>query len=59
MWCFARTLLRDVEEVCDEVVIMQDGLIVHQSNLEEERRSNRRFVELEVSGDDYRAGGLN
>jgi ABC-2 type transport system ATP-binding protein len=45
-------LLRDVEEVCDEVVIMNDGLIVHQSNLEEERRSNRRFVELEVSGDD-------
>ena len=45
-------LLRDVEEVCDEVVIMKDGLIVHQSNLEEERRSNRRFVELEVSGDD-------
>jgi ABC-2 type transport system ATP-binding protein len=45
-------LLRDVEEVCDEVVIMKDGLVVHQSNLEEERRSNRRFVELEVSGDD-------
>jgi ABC-2 type transport system ATP-binding protein len=45
-------LLRDVEEVCDEVVIMKDGLIVHQANLEEERRSNRRFVELEVSGDD-------
>jgi len=45
-------LLRDVEEVCDEVVIMKDGLIVHQSNLEEERRSNRRFAELEVSGDD-------
>ena len=45
-------LLRDVEEVCDEVVIMKDGLVVHQSNLEEERRSNRRFVELEVFGDD-------
>jgi len=45
-------LLRDVEEVCDEVVIMKDGLIVHQANLEEERRSNRRFAELEVSGDD-------
>lgn len=45
-------LLRDVEEVCDEVVIMKDGLVVHQANLEEERRSNRRFVELEVSGGD-------
>jgi ABC-2 type transport system ATP-binding protein len=45
-------LLRDVEEVCDEVVIMKDGLIVHQADLEAERRSNRRFAELEVAGDD-------
>jgi len=45
-------LLRDVEQVCDEVVIMKDGLIVHSCNLEEERRSNRRFVELEVTGND-------
>jgi ABC-2 type transport system ATP-binding protein len=45
-------LLRDVEEVCDEVVIMKDGLVVHQADLEEERRSNRCFVELEVGGDD-------
>lgn len=47
-------LLRDVEQVCDEVVIMKDGGIVHECNLEEERRSNRRFVELEVTGDDAR-----
>jgi ABC-2 type transport system ATP-binding protein len=45
-------LLRDVEQVCDEVVIMKDGLIVHQCNLEEERRSNKCFVELEVIGND-------
>ncbi len=45
-------LLRDVEQVCDEVVIMKDGLIVHECNLEEERRSNRSFVELEVAGND-------
>ena len=45
-------LLRDVEQVCDEVVIMKDGMIVHECNLEEERRSNRSFVELEVTGDD-------
>ena len=45
-------LLRDVEQVCDEVVILKDGAIVHHCNLEEERRSNRRFVELEVTGDD-------
>ncbi|MCC7234992.1 MAG: ABC transporter ATP-binding protein [Bryobacterales bacterium] len=45
-------LLRDVEEVCDEVVILKDGVIAHHANLEEERRANRRFVELEVAGDD-------
>jgi len=45
-------LLRDVEQVCDEVVIMKDGLIVHTCNLEEERRSNKCFVELEVTGND-------
>ena len=47
-------LLRDVEEVCDEVVILNDGRIVHQANLEEERLINRRFIELEVYGDDGR-----
>ena len=45
-------LLRDIEQVCDEAVIMKDGAIVHHCNLEEERRSNRCFVELEVTGDD-------
>ncbi len=45
-------LLRDIEQVCEEAVILKDGEIVHHCNLEEERRSNRRFLELEVSGDD-------
>ena len=45
-------LLRDVEQVCDEVVIMKDGMIAHECNLEEERRSNKCFVELEVTGQD-------
>jgi ABC-2 type transport system ATP-binding protein len=45
-------LLRDVEEVCDEAVILKDGGIVHHANLEEERRANLRFVELEVAGAD-------
>jgi ABC-2 type transport system ATP-binding protein len=45
-------LLRDIEQVCDEAVIMKDGMIVHHCDLEEERRSNRSFVELEVTGDD-------
>jgi ABC-2 type transport system ATP-binding protein len=44
-------LLRDVEEICEEVLILKDGRIVHYSNLEEERRANRRFVEIEPVGD--------
>jgi ABC-2 type transport system ATP-binding protein len=44
-------LLRDVEEVCEEVVILKEGRVVHYSNLNDERRSNRRFLELELQGD--------
>jgi ABC-2 type transport system ATP-binding protein len=44
-------LLRDVEETCEEVLILKEGRIVHYSNLEEERRANRRFVEMEPVGD--------
>jgi ABC-2 type transport system ATP-binding protein len=45
-------LLRDVEETCEEVLILKQGRIVHYSNLEEERSANKRFVELETVGDD-------
>ena len=44
-------LLRDVEETCEEVLILKDGRIVHYSNLEVERSANRRFVEMEPIGD--------
>src|SRR3989442_4759366 len=43
-------LLRDVEECCDEVLILKDGHIAAFCNLEEERRANRRFLELETRG---------
>src|SRR5271168_5219445 len=33
-------LLRDVEETCEEVMILKQGRIVHYANLEEERRAN-------------------
>jgi len=45
-------LLRDVEETCEEVLILKQGRIVHSSNLEEERKANKRFVELEAYGSD-------
>jgi ABC-2 type transport system ATP-binding protein len=41
-----------VEETCDEVVILKQGRIVHIANLEEERRANKRFVEVETYGED-------
>ena len=44
-------LLRDVEECCDEVLILKDGEIAHYCNLEEERRANRKFIEVETRGD--------
>jgi ABC-2 type transport system ATP-binding protein len=45
-------LLRDVEETCEEVLILKQGRIVHYSNLEQERKANLRFVEIETQGDD-------
>jgi ABC-2 type transport system ATP-binding protein len=44
-------LLRDVEECCDEVLILKDGLVASTCDLEAERRTNRKFLELEVGGD--------
>jgi ABC-2 type transport system ATP-binding protein len=43
-------LLRDVEECCDQVLILKDGNVAAFCNLEEERRSNLRFLELETRG---------
>ncbi len=44
-------LLVDVEECCDEILILRDGQIAVYCNLEEERRSNRKFLMLETRGD--------
>ncbi len=41
-------LLRDVEECCDEVLVLKAGRVAVYANLEEERRANRRLLELEV-----------
>ena len=43
-------LLRDVEDICDEVLILKRGRIAHYSDLNQERSANRRFVELEFYG---------
>jgi ABC-2 type transport system ATP-binding protein len=44
-------LLRDVEECCDQVLILKNGNIAAYCDLEEERRANRRFLELETRGE--------
>jgi ABC-2 type transport system ATP-binding protein len=43
-------LLRDVEETCDEVLILRNGRIASICNLAEERRANRKFLEMETFG---------
>jgi len=42
-------LLRDVEECCDQVLILKEGRIAAICNLEEERKANLKFLELEVT----------
>jgi ABC-2 type transport system ATP-binding protein len=43
-------LLRDIDETCDEVLILNKGRIAAISNIEEERRSHRNFIEMEMTG---------
>ena len=44
-------LLRDVEECCEEIVILKEGQLVTYCNLEEERKANKKFLMLETRGD--------
>src|SRR5918911_379092 len=48
-------LLRDVEECCDEILVLKDGRIAANCNLDEERKANRKFIELETRGGDRAA----
>jgi ABC-2 type transport system ATP-binding protein len=43
-------LLRDIDQTCDEVLILKEGRIAALCNIEEERRSHRNFIELEAVG---------
>ena len=43
-------LLKDIDETCDEVLILKNGRIASLCNIEEERRSNRSFIEMETVG---------
>jgi len=48
-------LLRDVEECCEEVLVLKDGQVAAYKNLEEERRANRKFLELEIRAENGHA----
>jgi ABC-2 type transport system ATP-binding protein len=41
-------LLRDVEECCEEVLVLKDGKVAVYADLAQERRANRRFLEVET-----------
>jgi ABC-2 type transport system ATP-binding protein len=43
-------LLRDVEAVCDEVIVLKQGRVATIADLAAERHSHRRFLELETRG---------
>ncbi len=44
-------LLRDVEECCQDVLILNQGDIAGCHNLEEEKESKFKFLEIEIQGD--------
>lgn len=48
----ASHLLQDIESCCDEVLVLKDGRIAKYCNLEEERRSNRQFLLIQLRGDE-------
>ena len=43
-------LLADIDETCDEVLILKQGRVAALRNIEEERRSNRNFIEMDTVG---------
>lgn len=45
-------LLKDVEECCDEVLILHQGQVVEQCDLGQARQVSSRFIELELAGDE-------
>jgi len=48
----ASHLLHDVESCCDEVLVLKQGKIATYCNLEAERRSNRKFLLMQIRGNE-------
>jgi ABC-2 type transport system ATP-binding protein len=52
-------LLADVEQICQEVVILKDGWLIADVDLDAQRRCDRRFLDVEVwDGADQFAGAM-
>ena len=49
---FSSHLLRDVEECCDEALVLKDGRVATHCDIERERRSNRKFLNLELQAEE-------
>jgi len=48
----ASHLLQDIEACCDEVLVLKGGKVAKYCNLEEERRSNRQFLLIQIRGNE-------
>ncbi len=48
----ASHLLQDIESCCDEVLVLKEGRIAKYCNLEEERRANRKFLLIQIRGNE-------
>jgi ABC-2 type transport system ATP-binding protein len=48
----ASHLLQDIESCCDEVLVLKEGKIAKYCNLEEERRSNKQFLLIQIRGNE-------
>ena len=54
-------LLRDVETCCDSVIVLKDGKVATIADLAEERRGDRKYLEIEIrseNGDGRTGDGL-
>src|SRR5580704_13766653 len=43
-------LLRDIDDTCDEVIMLKQGRVAGLCNIEEERQSHRNFIEMDAEG---------
>ncbi len=55
---FSSHLLRDVEECCDEALVLKEGRVATHCDIKRERRSNRKFLSLELQANEEAHGSF-